>query len=151
MNRTDIEKGFSGCRSFLDAGAWREMISECRDDENPEFILDRILLHCRSVGTPGFLPELARLEWRILKIKEQEIATPDQLNELIPNPSLHLLEFCWKNLTDCLNASGSVVPEPGREFVAIWKHPVDGRVRAKVASPEDLLVLKMILDRKSVV
>ena len=65
----------------------------------------------------GFLPELARLEWRILKIKEQEIAIPDHLDEMILNPSLHLLELCWKKLTDYLSTSDSDVPEPGNEFV----------------------------------
>ncbi len=74
----------------------------------------------------GFLPELARLECSILKIKAQEIAVPDHLNEMILNPSLQLLNLCWKKLTDHLSASGSVVPEPGNEFVMIWKHPGDG-------------------------
>ena len=101
----------------------------------------------------GFLPELARLECCILKIKAQEIAVPDHLNEMILNPSLQLLELCWKRLTDYLSASGSVVPEPGNEFVMIWKHPGDGQIRAEAASAEDLLVLKMIfekIDRKEV-
>lgn len=138
---------------FLDADTWRRMISECRDAEKPELILDRILLHCHGVGAPGFLPELARLEWHILKIKAQEIAIPDHLNELILNPSLHLLELCWKKLTGCLNASDSDVPEPGGEFVVVWKHPKDGEVRSEPASAEDLLVLKMVfekIDRKEV-
>ena len=101
----------------------------------------------------GYLPELARLERRILKIKEQEIAIPDHLDELILNPSLHLQELCWKKLTDYLSTSDPDVPEPGNEFVMIWKHPEDGQVRAKAASAEDLLVLKMIfekIDRKEV-
>jgi selenobiotic family peptide radical SAM maturase len=147
MNRTDIEKNFTGCRSFLDAGTWLRMMSECRDDDNPEQLLDRILMHCNNVGAPGYLPELARLEWRILKIKEQEIAIPDHLNEMILNPSLDLRDFCWKKLTDCLNASGLNVPEPGSEFVMIWKHPKDGKVHAEAASAEDLLMLKMIFEK----
>ena len=36
------------------------------------------------------------------------------------------------------------VPEQGSEHVLIWKHPEDGNVRVKTASPEDLLILKMI-------
>ena len=147
MNRTDIEKNFTGCRSFLDAGTWLRMISECRDNEDPELFMEKMLFHCRSVGAPGFLPELARLEWRILKIKEQDVVIPEHLNEVILNPSLELLELCWKKLADCLRLSGLDTPEPGKELVVIWKHPEDGWVRAKAASAEDLLVIKMIFEK----
>ncbi len=44
----------------------------------------------------GFPPELARLENCILKIKELDISIPDHLDEMILNPSLHLLELGWK-------------------------------------------------------
>jgi selenobiotic family peptide radical SAM maturase len=147
MKLTEIEKNFTGCRFFLDAGAWFGIISKCRDDEYPEQFLDRILSHCSNVGAPGYLPDLARLECRILKVKEQKIPIPDQLNEMILNPSLDLLDLCWKNLTDCLNASGLVIPEPGSEFVMIWKHPGDGKIHAEAASAEDLLTLKMIFEK----
>jgi selenobiotic family peptide radical SAM maturase len=147
MNPTDFEMNFSRCRSFLDTGVWLKIISECRYDENPEQFLDRILSQCNNVGAPGYVPEIARLELRILKIKEQHIAIPDHLSEMILNPSLELLDVCWKNLTNCQNASGSDAPEPGSEFVMIWKHPEDGKVHAEAASSEDLLMLKMIFEK----
>ena len=147
MNRNDIEKNFTGCRSFLAADTWHRIISGCRDDENPERFLDRILYHCNDPGVPGYLPELARLEWRILKIQDQKIVIPDNLDEIILNPSLELLDSGWKHLADCLNASDPAVPEPGSEFVMIWKHPEDGMVHAMAASAEDLLMLKMIFEK----
>jgi selenobiotic family peptide radical SAM maturase len=147
MNRTDIEKNFTGCRSLLDAGTWLAIMSECREDENPERFLDRIRCHCNDAGAPGYLPELARLEWRILEMKDQKIAIPDHLNEIILNPCLEVLDLGWKKLADCLNASDSAVPEPGNEFVMIWKHPEDGNVHAEAASAEDLLMLKMIFEK----
>ena len=153
MNQTDIDNIFSGCRSFLNADTWHGLISGCRVDENPQLLFDRILSHCSSIDAPGFLCDLARLEWHILKTKEQEIAIPDHFNEMILNPSLALLEFGWKKLTDCLRAASPGIPEPGNEFVMVWKHPKEGDVRAMAASAEDLLVLKMIIeniDRKEV-
>ena len=45
------------------------------------------------------------------------------------------------------------VPEPGKEHIMIWQHLEDSNVRVKTASPEDLLVLKMIsegIDREKV-
>ena len=147
MNWFDIEKNFSGCRSILDTETWCKIVSQTIDDENPEMFLDRIAAHCRKVDAPGFLPDLARLEWFILRIKEQEIAFPDQLDEVVLNPSLQLLELGWKRLTDYINASGVEDPEHGNEFVVIWKHPEDGKVRARAASAEDLLVIKMIFEK----
>ncbi len=48
---------------------------------------------------------------------------------------------------------GLDAPQPGNEFVMVWKHPEDGQVLAMAASAEDLLVIKMIsekIDRKDV-
>ncbi|MGD9974085.1 MAG: thio(seleno)oxazole modification radical SAM maturase SbtM [Desulfatirhabdiaceae bacterium] len=146
MNRSDFTKIFPACRSFLDADAWDRIISECPDDENPDRFSNRMLFYSDSTDIPEFLPDLARLEWHILQTKQQEIAIPDQLHEIAINPTLQLLALAWKQLTDCLISSNSVVPEPGDEFVLIWKHPADGEVRARAASAEDLLVLKMIVE-----
>lgn len=102
---------------------------------------------------PDCLPDLAGLERQIFKITQEEIAVPDHLDETALNPSLNLMEVSWKRLPDCLDSSGTGVPEPGKEFVAIWKHPADGKVHAKTATAEDLLMLKMIcekIDRKEV-
>ncbi len=44
-------------------------------------------------------------------------------------------------------------PEPGNEYVLIWKHPEDGGLHMKTASLEDLLILKMLfedIDRREV-
>lgn len=153
MNHYDNDNLFSGCRSFLDAETWHELISGYRADENPQFLFDRILSHCSRIDAPGFLCDLARLEWHILKIREQEIAVPGHLNVMTLNPSLELIEYGWKKLTDCLDPASPGVPEPGIEFVMVWKHPKKGDVRAVAASAEDLLVLKMIvekIDRKEV-
>ncbi len=146
MNRSDFTNIFPACRSFLDANTWGKMISECPDNENPDQFPDRMLSCCNSFNIPGFLPDLARLEWAFLKTKQQEIAIPDQLHEITINPTLQLLALGWKKLTDCLISSNPVFSDPGDEFVLIWKHSADGEVRARAASAEDLLVLKMIVE-----
>ncbi|MDD5168410.1 MAG: thio(seleno)oxazole modification radical SAM maturase SbtM [Syntrophales bacterium] len=92
----------------------------------------------------SFLSELSRLERSIRKVEEQNDFILDRPESIMVNPTLHLLQLHWKNLTDYLKSPGPDMPAIGDEFVIIWKDPADARVRAQTASPEQLLVLKMI-------
>ena len=138
---------------MLDPDAWREVISTCGGDETPDRFLEEIRIQARRIGAPDFLPELARLEWHGREVHEGELALPDDQDETILNPSLHLLELHWKNLASFRSSAGAKPPEPGDEFVMIWKDPADGELRRQAATAEDLLVLKIIaegIDRKEV-
>ncbi len=100
-----------------------------------------------------FLPELARLKKHIREIKETALVVPPDPEELALNPCLYLLSVHWKNLAQYLQAPDLPDPEPGEEFVIIWKHPGNSEVRAQTASPEELLILKMIaegIDRREI-
>ena len=155
MNHADREPewDFPGCRALLGSDSWRAVTSTCRADETPDRFLEEVCIQARRVGAPGFLPELARLEWHVRKVHEGELALPDDPDETTLNPSLHLLELRWKNLASFRSFAGAPPPEPGDEFVMIWKDPADGELHREVATAEDLLVLKMIaegIDRKDV-
>ena len=154
MNRIDIalDEDFPGCRSWLDSDTWRKIVSDGLEDEEPGPFLARVLFHCRRIGAPEFLPDLARLEWHIRKIRQQE---PPLLNRYgwAINPSLYLLEFHRKNLTACLSSKDGEGPESGHEFIIVWRRPGSGDVCARAASEEDLLMLKMIsegIDRREI-
>ncbi len=148
MNHADREPewDFPGCRALLDPKAWRAVTSTCRADETPDRFLEEVRIRGRRIGAPGFLPELARLEWYVRKVHEEELALPDDPDETILNPSLHLLELRWKNLASFRSFATAPPPEPGDEFVMIWKDPADGELRRQTAAAEDLLVLKMIAE-----
>lgn len=155
MNANDPErkKTFLCCRLWLDNDTWLRIVSDCRNDEKPDRFLERIRFHGRRVGAPKFLQDLARLEWHIWKTGKEETAVPDGNDEKTLNPSLCLIELDWKNLAGYVKSPALISPEPGKELVMIWKHPEDGDVCYKEATPEDLLILKMIsegIDRREI-
>lgn len=93
---------------------------------------------------PEFLPELARLEWNIFQTKGIKVFLPHDREDTAINPTLRLFESNWKNLAEVSDSPSARAPERGNEHILIWKHPEDGDVRMKAASPEDFLILKMI-------
>jgi selenobiotic family peptide radical SAM maturase len=65
------------------------------------------------------------------------------------NPSIRLIELSWKNLTQLLPSypeNSATPPEPSIERVLVWYDAGSGMAKARPATDEDLLVLKMMLE-----
>lgn len=65
------------------------------------------------------------------------------------NPTLRLLKVAYQGLAallrdDAMPESGS--PEPGEEFILVWRMPSSGEIRVEEARPEDLLALKIVAE-----
>ena len=155
MNQMTItsDEYFPGCRSRLDPGTWNRIVSDGLEEEKPDPFIERVRVQGRRAGAPEFVPDLARLEWSIRKIRKEETLFPDDPDGWTVNPSLHLLDLQWKNLVGCLRSDGGEAPEAGREFVILWKGSGNDEVRAMAASAEDLLMLKMVsegIDRREI-
>jgi selenobiotic family peptide radical SAM maturase len=152
-SKSDLAAIYPRCRALLDPDTWQQIVSIPDFYRKPENFPQSIRSYDPRLRIPEFLSELARLEWNIFKVKGENISISGDPEEMAINPTLLVLELQWKNLVDHEGASSARAPEPASEHVLIWKHPEDGNVRAKTASPEDLLILKMIsegIDRKVV-
>lgn len=142
----DLEQSFTGCRSLIDPVTWQK-IAAGDNFETPQAFVDWVQDGIGNAHAPLYLAELARLEWHIWKVKNQDVDPPDSLQQIVLNPSLVVLDLSWVALTSCLSHSGSTnPPHPGQEFVLIWKHDKLGNVQVEAASSESLLVLKMVLE-----
>ncbi len=98
---------------------------------------------CRG---PEYLAELARLELIVDRVKSGGV--PNHVDDLCLNPTVELVELAWKNLPALLSAEGGIAPEPepANELVMVWKDPGTSVVRARAASPGDLLALKIVVE-----
>jgi len=151
--KIDLEVIYPRCRMLLGTDMWQKIISGHDLDRKPGIFPKVIVAYKHHAHIPEFLPELARLEWSVSQAKERSITIPDDQEDVTINPTLLLHEFQWKNLANDVGFPSAQKPEPGNEYILIWKHPEDGEVQTKAASPEDLLILKMIsenIDRKEV-
>lgn len=138
---------------LLGADMWQQIIAGRDLDRRPETFSEVIGSYEQDAHIPEFLPELARLEWSVSQAKERSLTIPAAQEAVTINPTLVLHELQWKNLANEVGSPSAGKPEPGKEYILIWKHPEDGEVQIKAASPEDLLILKMIsenIDRKAV-
>jgi len=150
----DLSEIYPRCRNLLDPAFWLRLTASDDLGQNPGKISEVLEAAGNHPHIPGFLSELARLEWNIFQTKGKSIPLPSDKEDEEINPTLLLLELQWKHLSaENLDNPGTQVPEPGNEYVLVWKHPEDGEVRVKTASPEDFLTLKMIserIDRKEI-
>ena len=122
----------TACSSLPDAGTF------------PDF-----LEQVKTPDMPSFLPDLARLEWAVASAAGEASLIPPEAETLSVNPVLRLLELSWKGLPaflDLAHCSVAVMPERGSERVLVWFDPKSGRAKARPASDEDFLVLKMVLE-----
>ncbi|MGA2959736.1 MAG: hypothetical protein ABSF48_28980, partial [Thermodesulfobacteriota bacterium] len=144
-----IEEYYPRCRSLLETGAWDRVIGLHPDDSEPGTLPETLMFHRADLGLPEFLSELARLEWNFRQIASSEIKSQPVFDRIKVNPSLQLIQVCWKGLPEILKSvknSSSAVPMPGEEFVLIWKDSKTGQTEVETASNEDLLVLKMVVE-----
>jgi selenobiotic family peptide radical SAM maturase len=145
----ELEKVYLACRSTVDSDTWDGIIAACAEGLEPERLPNALALQMGDSGLPDFLPELARLEWTVHKVKDGEVQIPGEVDQLGVNPTVQLLQLSWKNLCSILNSeddSSSPKPEPGEEFVLVWLNPETLQAKTQAASNEDLLVLKMVVE-----
>ena len=147
-HKEQLEAMFAEFRNHVDSPTWERILALC--EENPESVtLPNILeRHRDELGLPAFMPELALLELAIHEVRNGETNIPKVVDKLGVNPTLQLLQVSWKNLPAMLNGAEdpSAKPEPGEQFVLVWRDQDTGHVRTRAASDEDLLVLKMVVE-----
>jgi len=144
LRKERLERSFPICRSILDPDIWDRIVIACASD--PESFPQALARHTGDPEIPDFLIELARLEWAVHSVMSGEAQVLPAVHQTEVNPTLQLLQLSWKNLTSILHsdsAAASQAPEPGEEFVLVWRDPKTAEIRAQAASDEDLLVLKM--------
>ncbi len=145
----DLGKIYPACRSAVHAKIWGRITQACGQDSRPDSFLKGIARLKGDPELPGFLSELARLEWALYQASRGKIAAEEKIEKVGVNPTLQLLQVSWRYLPSFLNGdrSESTIPkDTGGEFVLVWQDPKTGRAVTKTASNEDLLVLKLVVE-----
>lgn len=144
-----LEDTYPTCRSILDSDVWNRIVKRYEPYPEAEMFPDTVTLQIEELDLPRYMPELARLEWALHKVTAGEVEIPAEVDRLGVNPALQLLRLSWKNLSSLFHSEGhisSTAPEPGEEFVLVWWDPKARQPRMEVASDEDLLMLKMVVE-----
>ena len=136
-------------KAMLDQGLWNRVIEVGGLNSQPEAFSDTLALQADELALPPYVPELAKLEWIVHTVLTQDSDIRPRVDQLIVNPTLQLVQLGWKHLTLLFTGhetNSLPAPEPGEEFVLVWQDPKTREVRTEVASDQDLLVLKMVVE-----
>ena len=95
----------------------------------------------------SWLPDLAATEQANSRLRLQPPVAEyaDSSDKVKLNPSLEVIEVAWRGLLDVLQGK-PIEPQSGAEFLLFWRHPRSGVFRSEIASPADLLALKVIVE-----
>jgi selenobiotic family peptide radical SAM maturase len=140
---------FQTSRSYLHSEAWERLVAFC---PVPGALPDTIVQFGDELNLPGFLADIARLEWAHHETGKQKRKLPKNIKETIVNPTLRMFQCGWKNLGSLLRRKAHLhlqVPEPGDDLVLLWMNFRTGETCVQSATEKDLLVLKMIFENIS--
>ena len=150
--RETVDKLFSASRFHMGPEAWENLLKVFASTQAPEEFPGVLARHATRLGSPDYLPELARLEWAAYEAGSSEAPFQAPAGRLTVNPALRLLRFSWKHLPALLGSPDrcpATYPEKGEEFVLLWRHPANGELMVRSALDEDLLVLKIAAEEIS--
>ena len=101
-----------------------------------------------SMQLPGYLADMARIEW-MLHIKKGAVDVSNRQTQTVTvNPTLTMLPVRWKNLATFIqsNATGAApLNEPAH--VIVWRHPKSSDLHFREARDIDLLALKLVVEQ----
>jgi selenobiotic family peptide radical SAM maturase len=147
---TELKKVFPACRSIIDSNIWNRIVEACGARPDLLNTFPEILSsHISDFDLPKYLPDLARLEKTLHEVKTSKNEVILNVDKIEINPTVQLVDLAWKNLSillDTENVSSRLRPEPSKEFVLIWVDPKNRKTKYKIASNEDLFVIKIMAE-----
>ena len=143
-----FNKAYPLCSKVVPGNIWQQLVAHA---ESLELIADSISTWAVELALPGYLGELARLEFYVFSLTAANIPVPEYAERLTVNPTLQLFENSWQNLAPRIdNGAGALEPVKGTEHIIVWVHPQSGRIKARAVQAEDLLAMKMAIEELSV-
>lgn len=146
-HKKGLEDTYPICRLVVGPDTWDRIVARCQACPEAKTFPDTLTPLIDDLHLPGYLADLARLERAVFQVTAGDRDLPSQVEELSVNPALQLLHLSWKHLTSHFqHRGGATPPDPGEEYVLVWQDPKAENLRVAVASDEDLLVLKMVVE-----
>ena len=142
---------YKACSVIIGSERLHETLNDQEAVPEPEALTE--ILHTKGEAEfPGYLSDLALLEWSIYTVTQTGPVDTPREDSISINPTLRILELSWKNLLSLVDQeefSAGLHPVPGKEFLIIWKGPRTGKTYYRPASNKDLLALKIIYEKLS--
>ncbi len=145
----DLITQYGGCCRLLGFEKWAAVESKYFEMEEDQSFVHFLSENYEAMDLPSFIYELAQLEEVYSDVRFVQTSTPESSDELTLNPTLQLLQLNWMNLIPLLTPERfdkKSEPEKGEELVLVWKDYATLSIIMKVATEQDLLVLKILVE-----
>lgn len=101
-----------------------------------------------SLGLPGYVGDLARLEWMLHQKEKSALDSNRAVQTIMVNPTLSLVSVGWRNLPALIRSDAApVAPLNEPAHVMAWRHPKTEKLLLREAVDADLLALKLIVEQ----
>ena len=147
--RKEFETTYPVCRSAVGLCKWQQIFERVPGECTLATFSKILAAYGEGLGLPDFLPDLAGLEWNLYQAEAGMDNIPFRVDKDLINPTLQLLSVSWKHLPSLLRTEENIsarTPEPGKDFILIWRDSRTGKVRAEAAADRDLLALKIVME-----
>ena len=152
FNEINYHTIFANCRSILGNATWGRILKALDKDFDPALFAESISSLKTSMHLPGFIDDLARIEWTMHQIRQMNDPLRPNIDGVSLNPWLTLLPVSYRHLVgrvdmeeDCPEES----PPPllsDNVHVMVWRHPETGELHVREAEDADLLALKIAVE-----
>ncbi|MEE4113189.1 MAG: hypothetical protein V2I40_10270, partial [Desulfobacteraceae bacterium] len=143
-----VEQIFSTCRRALGSNTWGRVLAAMEENLTAESFPDRLEPLTASMHLPGYVADLARLEWMLHKTKEAADKPARRIQTVIVNPTLSMVPVRWKHLAAFIRSKATgTAPLYEPAYTMIWRHPQSRELCYREAQDIDLLVLKLIVEQ----
>lgn len=137
---------YPASRRQMEPETWQDLLAALPADHGPEALPGIIACRHGDFNLPPWLADLAAIEERMHHCARQPEEMTAPADRIRVNPTLSVLKVGWRNLPAIIQQRRPPEPEPGEEFVLIWRRPGKDRVQVRSARPGDLLALKLVLE-----
>lgn len=144
-----LQNIFAASSRWIPWNKWSALIQELGDESRWADLPRIIASHSQALSLPEYLGELAELEAALQTCQDQHLDLPSRLTQKKLNPTLQVLQLNWQGLTRFINRTqdeDGYEPQSGPETVLVWFDPRKGKARAKAATEQNLLALKLVAE-----
>ncbi|MEE4608805.1 MAG: thio(seleno)oxazole modification radical SAM maturase SbtM [Desulfobacteraceae bacterium] len=132
---------YPACCRYLAASLSPEIVSAAAVETFPDLLAQ----HAERLGDHPFLPDLARIEQAVERVRNAP-DPPGSVSREAINPTLQVLEVHYTGLPEILRGQAHA-PAAGPDVVLVWKAPGESAVQAASATGSDLLALKIVCEK----
>ncbi len=138
---------FPLCQKLLGHHKWQQVVQSARPPNNHKELIEHLSrVSNAALDTPGYIPDLARIEYALNLAGQFHHKQSNPINKYTLNPSLEVIEVNHQGLPSLVNENSpkNFTPVPGHEFILIWQNLTNKESNIKTAEDRDLLSLKII-------